>query len=1377
MNLTKHIQSVFTAVLLSLSLVSFSQVYYVGAGEYFVDTDPGVGLATPLSATDGSFNDVWEKVQATVASQPAGLHTIGIRLQDGNGNWGNTFTRAISVENLLTARDVKITAGEFFIDTDPGEGSGTPLLAFDGNFNDAFETALLNTIAVSVGLHTLNVRVVGLDGAWSNVFSRTISVENILTARDIKITEAEFFIDTDPGEGNATAMLAFDGNFNDAFEVVAQSGVAVSVGLHTLNIRVLGFDGAWSNVFTRVITVENLLTARDVKITGAEYFWDTDPGQGSGIAMIAFDGNFNNAFEQASTNAIATPSVGNHTLGIRTIGLDGTWSNVFTTIVAVENLLTVRNVKITGAEYFWDTDPGQGSGIAMIAFDGNYNNAFEQAIVNAIATPSVGNHTIGIRTIGLDGTWSNVFTTIVAVENLLTARDVKITQGEFFWDTDPGQGGGIVMIAFDGNFNNAFEQVVSNSVSSPGNGTHKLFVRTRGLDGTWSNTFSTIVVIENPLTVRDVRITQAEFFFDTDPGEGSGNPLLAFDGNFNNAFEKVSANTNSALVDVGAHVLNVRHLGLDGDWSNTMQSVIYIDPCLTSPVVTTTPNGTISICPEDSLLLTATAGLVSYQWFSGLNQVGSAQTLYVDDAAFYRVIGFDNDGCPGTSPNVQILEYAVPNNTISVAGSLSFCTGGSVSLTASGGFANYLWSNGATTQGIVVTTAGSYSCVATTGGGCQRTSNTVVVTVYSAPPAPVITPSSAVICIGGDVTLTSNYATNILWNTGATTQSILVTNGNYSVTYTDGSGCSSIGYATVALSDAIASIQASAIEVWMPSSNINFTSNTVGTITSYLWDFDDGNTSTSNDPSHTYTVSGNYTVTLSVDDSNGCTTFETYPFTVTVWEVFPTDDVSLPTNSYIFGATWLSPLIGYVTLPNGQLCYTTDGGLTWVPVVGCGGDDIQGITYVGDANNYCLYTFGNNGSVYESCNGGAFLPISPGGLPGGTNFYGGFWSGGYGYFFGSNNTICYYYNGTWYSINPSGAPGGTTWYGGWSWGGYLFAYGSGGIICYYYNGSWYPAGGAGGGGGWNFYGGYYSGASNCAFAVGSGGVVCVSYDGGLTWSPVNTGFPYTWYDCFISGSTVILVGEDGAICISTDGGLTWTLYSIGSNHTCTGISVNGCLAYITTDDGGVYQFPLDITIEAPVIESDATEVCPGSPVLLKIQNPRFGSEFIWSNGATGASTLINASGIYYVTEYQQCDTMNSNSIGITAVTGDTYYRDFDNDDYGDANVTQISCSGTPLGYVTNDDDCDDSNNEVFPGASGTGDGVDNNCNGAVQGDEIYCPYDLNNDNIVNTSDLLLLMGYFGVTCQPGCPGDFTNDGGINVSDLLVFMGAFGTTCN
>jgi len=51
---------------------------------------------------------------------------------------------------------------------------------------------------------------------------------------------------------------------------------------------------------------------------------------------------------------------------------------------------------------------------------------------------------------------------------------------------------------------------------------------------------------------------------------------------------------------------------------------------------------------------------------------------------------------------------------------------------------------------------------------------------------------------------------------------------------------------------------------------IAFNSTSAADITSYSWDFGDGNTSIAENPNHTYTAAGTYAVKVSVTDANGC---------------------------------------------------------------------------------------------------------------------------------------------------------------------------------------------------------------------------------------------------------------------------------------------------------------------------------------------------------------------------------------------------------------------------------------------------------------------------------------------------------------------------
>jgi hypothetical protein len=251
-------------------------------------------------------------------------------------------------------------------------------------------------------------------------------------------------------------------------------------------------------------------------------------------------------------------------------------------------LCSAQLVSLSQAEYFWDTDPGEGNGIAISAVDGNFNSSFEKISVSGLGAPSVGMHKFSVRVKDSQGIWSPVFTNIVNVESVTSLIPASLSQAEYFWDTDPGEGSAIPLLATDGNFNSAFEKVAVTGLNAPSTGMHKFSVRVKDNQGIWSPIFTNIVNVEATTTPTPISLSQAEYFWDTDPGEGSGTAFLATDGNFDSAFEKIQKTAIPIVNPVGLHIFNVRVKDNSGVWGPVFKNAIFIESVLANNTFTFT---------------------------------------------------------------------------------------------------------------------------------------------------------------------------------------------------------------------------------------------------------------------------------------------------------------------------------------------------------------------------------------------------------------------------------------------------------------------------------------------------------------------------------------------------------------------------------------------------------------------------------------------------------------------------------------------------------------------------------------------------------------------------------------------------------------------
>lgn len=243
-------------------------------------------------------------------------------------------------------------------------------------------------------------------------------------------------------------------------------------------------------------------------------------------------------------------------------------------------LCSAQLASVSQAEYFWDTDPGEGNGTAVVAADGNFNASFEKIAVYGIGAPGAGLHKFSVRMKDNLGVWSPVFTNVVRIEPSNTPVPTSLTQAEYFWDADPGEGNGTPLLATDQDFNSAYEKVAVYGLGVPSAGLHKFGIRVKDNQGVWGPAVTNVVRVEPTNTPVPTSLTQAEYFWDTDPGEGNGTPMIAADQNFDNAFEKFLQNGIPIVNPVGLHVFNVRVKDNQGVWGSVFKNVIYIETVL-----------------------------------------------------------------------------------------------------------------------------------------------------------------------------------------------------------------------------------------------------------------------------------------------------------------------------------------------------------------------------------------------------------------------------------------------------------------------------------------------------------------------------------------------------------------------------------------------------------------------------------------------------------------------------------------------------------------------------------------------------------------------------------------------------------------------------
>jgi len=309
-----------------------------------------------------------------------------------------------------------------------------------------------------------------------------------------------------------------------------------------------------------------------------------------------------------------------------------------------------------------------------------------------------------------------------------------------------------------------------------------------------------------------------------------------------------------------------------------------------TPSVTFTRSPSGDICPGDQVTYTATVSgfATSIEWTlpgasntspSGMSVTVTYSQSGTNDASVEVCNAL---GCNTTASSGEITVQAqtVASFTAATQGALGVVI---TNASTNGTSYSYDFGDGGTSTdenpSYVYSAPGTYTIEQTVTGPCNSDVEVVMITVGQAPTASFTSsPSGASICPGETVnfTSTSTAASTFSWSfpggspstsTSPNPQVEYATPGSYNVTLTVSNA---LGSDTESASNFVVvgetpsadfSSSASALTVSFTDQSIN--------ATSWAWDFGDGNSSSDQNPMHTYANGGAYTVTLLVTNACG----------------------------------------------------------------------------------------------------------------------------------------------------------------------------------------------------------------------------------------------------------------------------------------------------------------------------------------------------------------------------------------------------------------------------------------------------------------------------------------------------------------------------
>ena len=713
-----------------------------------------------------------------------------------------------------------------------------------------------------------------------------------------KIIKAEYFYDTDPGQGNGTP-ISFTAPGDSVLETLSLNTTGLSSGYHKVIVRVMDSTNVWSIAAARFFMVAPQFNQIQPgfnpqppsKIVAAEYFYDADPGVGNGTPLSTTSGD--SILQTFNLNTFGLIP-GYHKVIVRVQDSLRRWSIAATRIFMVapdfsqitSGFSNLPAYILAEAEYFFDNDPGPGNGIPLtFPLSDSINQNFNLPLTGLDS----GYHFVCIRVKDSIGRWgifdTDTFTILGCespVSNFSCPTDICIGDTLNITNTTTGTD---QWIGYDWDMNgDGTSEFSANGdtsflFSSPGTYNIKLKATNSSIF-----TFGCRDSIIKTVTVHDLPQAVVIPYGPTNFCQGEFVSLVA---NYGAGYTYQWMNNNTVISGATSSLLNAYNAG------NYSTEVTSFFGCVDTSSVTTvsvnalpgaiiTPSGPTSFCQGSSVILNANTGTaLSYVWRKNGNIISGQTTssIIVTESGTYIVEITNSNNCTSVSSPITTTVNTIPNAAIIPGGLTTFCQGGILALNATlGSGYTYEWlNNGSTVSGIItsaynVSQSGSYQVVITSTNQCSDTSSLQTVTVNPIPGATITASGPISFCQGETVTLNANTGTGLtyVWKkngnilSGQTSASLIVSDaGNYLVEISNSYNCTTVSNsivitvnpipnATITVGGASTICQGDVLQLY----------GTSGTGYSYQWLNNGSPISGSTSLFHTITQSGNYQVVV-----------------------------------------------------------------------------------------------------------------------------------------------------------------------------------------------------------------------------------------------------------------------------------------------------------------------------------------------------------------------------------------------------------------------------------------------------------------------------------------------------------------------------------